>query len=89
MTPGLNPQGANDFSCRPREGERPVVLVPGTKEDAFATWSFYAPSLRRDGWCVFTFNYNPSYDLAGNLVDRFARRVARNITFEGYLPCVS
>lgn len=67
VTPGLNPQGANDFSCRPREGERPVVLVPGTKEDAFATWSFYAPSLRRDGWCVFTFNYNPSYDLAGNL----------------------
>lgn len=23
--------------------------------------------LRKDGWCVYTFNYNPSYDLTGKL----------------------
>ncbi|WP_130866020.1 esterase/lipase family protein [Acidipropionibacterium timonense] len=56
--PGANPRGANDFTCRPTPGTRPVVLVPGTGEDAFATWSYYAPMLHDAGLCVFTFNYN-------------------------------
>lgn len=56
--PGKNPPGANNFSCRPAAGTRPVVLVPGTGEDAFATWSFYAPRLQAAGLCVYTFNYN-------------------------------
>lgn len=58
LHPGANPPGANDFHCRPAKGTRPVVLVPGTGEDAFATWSYYAPRLKADGFCVFTFNYN-------------------------------
>ncbi|MCF2707136.1 lipase [Arcanobacterium haemolyticum] len=34
--------------------------MPGTGEDAFATWAFYAPELVARGLCVYTFNYNPS-----------------------------
>ena len=55
---GTNPKGANDFTCKPASGTRPVVLIPGTGEDAFATWSYYAPELKLAGLCVFTFNYN-------------------------------
>lgn len=58
LHPGANPRGANDFTCKPAAGSHPVVLVPGTGEDAFATWSYYAPKLRDAGLCVYTFNYN-------------------------------
>lgn len=57
---GTQPRGSNDFGCRPKAGQSPIVLVPGTGEDAFATWSFYSPHLAAAGYCVFTFNYNPS-----------------------------
>ncbi|GAA0348429.1 alpha/beta fold hydrolase [Streptomyces blastmyceticus] len=36
---------------------RPVVLVNGTLENVYATWSRLAPQLRSDGYCVFGFNY--------------------------------
>lgn len=56
---GARPKGVNDFSCKPAAGTYPVILVPGTGEDAFATWSYYAPRLKAEGLCVYTFNYNP------------------------------
>ncbi|WP_313025093.1 lipase [Mobilicoccus sp.] len=59
LHPGSRPMGANDCSCRPSPGTRPVVLIPGTGEDAFATWSLYAPQLKAAGLCVYTFNVNP------------------------------
>ncbi|MEA5641825.1 esterase/lipase family protein, partial [Cutibacterium granulosum] len=31
----------------------------GTSEDAFITWSYYGPRLKKAGFCVYTFNYNP------------------------------
>ncbi len=62
---GATPAGANDFSCKPKAGQSPIVLVPGTGEDAFATWSFYAPQLASLGYCVYTFNYNPSLSMSG------------------------
>ena len=43
--PGTNPPGANDFSCKPRKGQNPVVLLPGTNSDAYASWSMYTLSL--------------------------------------------
>ena len=46
--PGTNPQGANNFSCKPREGQNPVVLLPGTNSDAYASWSMYAPPITRE-----------------------------------------
>lgn len=63
--PGLNPPGANDFTCTSQH--RPVVLVPGTIEDAYATWAYYAPMLHKSGYCVFTFNYNPALNLFGGI----------------------
>ena len=39
--PGAKVPGTNDFTCKPRKGTHPVVLIPGTSEDAFITWSYY------------------------------------------------
>ncbi|MEA5644592.1 MAG: triacylglycerol lipase, partial [Cutibacterium granulosum] len=57
--PGTKVPGTNDFTCTPRKGTHPVVLIPGTSEDAFITWSYYGPRLKKAGFCVYTFNYNP------------------------------
>ena len=57
--PGAKVPGTNDFTCTPRKGTHPVVLIPGTSEDAFITWSYYGPRLKKAGFCVYTFNYNP------------------------------
>ena len=57
--PGTKVSGTNDFTCTPRKGTHPVVLIPGTTEDAFITWSYYGPRLKAAGFCVYTFNYNP------------------------------
>ena len=57
--PGAKVPGTNDFTCTPRKGTRPVMLIPGTSEDAFITWSYYGPRLKKAGFCVYTFNYNP------------------------------
>ena len=57
--PGTKVPGTNDFTCTPRKGTRPVMLIPGTSEDAFITWSYYGPRLKKAGFCVYTFNYNP------------------------------
>ncbi|MDY5589370.1 MAG: alpha/beta fold hydrolase [Arcanobacterium sp.] len=59
-TPGLTPLGANDFSCVPAPGTNPVVLVPGTGNDAYTAWAFFSPRIKQAGYCVYTFNYNPS-----------------------------
>ncbi|MEE8869078.1 MAG: triacylglycerol lipase [Acidipropionibacterium acidipropionici] len=75
--PGTNPVGANNFSCRPTKGTHPVVLVPGTNEDAFATWAYYAPKLRAKGLCVYSFNYNPL------VVDKDKKILAESATFAG------
>ena len=56
--PGTNPPGANDFSCKPKKGQNPVVLLPGTNSDAYASWSMYTPQLRARGFCAFTANFN-------------------------------
>ena len=60
LHPGLTPLGANDFNCKPAEGTQPVILIPGTSNDAFGAWSYMSPRLKQAGYCVFTFNFNPS-----------------------------
>ncbi|AKK04183.1 esterase/lipase family protein [Corynebacterium epidermidicanis] len=59
--PGIAPEGTNDFSCRPADGQRPVILIPGTTGSAYDSWAWMAPLLKRDGLCLFTFNTNPIY----------------------------
>ncbi|WCC79480.1 alpha/beta fold hydrolase [Cutibacterium equinum] len=70
--PGTNPQGANDFGCKPREGDNPVVLLPGTNSDAYASWSMYSPKLTKLGYCVFSPNFNglkalPNFAYTGDI----------------------
>ena len=70
--PGTNPQGANDFGCKPREGQNPVVLLPGTNSDAYASWSMYSPKLTKAGYCVFSPNFNglkllPNFAYTGDI----------------------
>jgi len=43
----------------PRDGELPVILIPGTREDAYAKWAGLASRLARAGLCAYTFTDNP------------------------------
>lgn len=57
-----NPNGAlpgsNDYSCRPTARHpAPVVLVHGTGGGAQTNWGAYAPLLKNNGYCVFSFTY--------------------------------
>ncbi|MEA5649719.1 triacylglycerol lipase, partial [Cutibacterium granulosum] len=56
--PGTNPPGANNFSCKPKKGQNPVVLLPGTNSDGYVSWSMYTPQLRARGYCPFVANFN-------------------------------
>jgi len=55
--PNAAPPGANDFSCKQKTGQNPVVLVHGTWENAYDNWAAFAPVLKRAGYCVFAPNY--------------------------------
>ncbi|NMD54568.1 MULTISPECIES: esterase/lipase family protein [Tsukamurella] len=50
--------GTNDYSCRPTvRHPHPVVLVHGTGGGSQTNWGAYAPLLKNDGYCVFSFTY--------------------------------
>ncbi|MFE1317272.1 esterase/lipase family protein [Kitasatospora phosalacinea] len=58
LAPDSAPPGANDWSCQPSAAHpRPVVLVPGTFENARFNWDSLAPLLKNNGYCVFAINY--------------------------------
>lgn len=50
--------GTNDYSCRPTARHpNPVVLVHGTGGGSQTNWGAYAPLLKNNGFCVFSFTY--------------------------------
>lgn len=55
--PDVSPAGANDLNCTPKDGQRPVVLVHGTWENAYSNFAMLAPALKAAGLCVFALNY--------------------------------
>jgi triacylglycerol lipase len=58
VSPGLNPPGANRWSCKPTVAHPyPVVLVHGTFFDKTLTWNLAAPVLEHSGYCVFALDY--------------------------------
>lgn len=58
LNPGTNPKGANNFNCKVKPGQLPLILLAGTGEDAFKVWADYAPRFAQLGYCVFTPNLN-------------------------------
>jgi triacylglycerol lipase len=72
-SPGIDPPGANDFSCQPsREHPRPVVLVHGTYADKSGFWNLISPALVDAGYCVFALDYG---DRATGPIQRSAREL--------------
>lgn len=58
LRPTAAPMGANDWQCVPSAAHpRPVVLVHGTYSNMYASFSNLALPLRREGYCVYAFNY--------------------------------
>ncbi|WP_405019813.1 lipase family protein [Kitasatospora sp. NBC_00070] len=56
--PGVAPDGANDWSCRPGPAHpNPVVLVHGTFENMNDNWGGAAPLLANNGYCVYALDY--------------------------------
>jgi triacylglycerol lipase len=58
QAPGIDPPGANDWSCHPSAAHPyPVVLVHGTFGDMTVSWNLISPKLKQDGYCVFALDY--------------------------------
>ena len=56
--PGATPPGMNDASCVPSpDHPRPVILVNGMFESKYVTWSYLAPRLQKQGYCVYGLDY--------------------------------
>lgn len=64
----IDPPGANDWSCKPKSGQLPIVLVHGTWESKYSNFAFLSPQLKATGRCIFAPNYganNPILPLFG------------------------
>lgn len=57
-TPSAAPSsGVNDWECQPSDGKSPVVMLHGLGAPSAGHWSYLAPKLAGDGYCVFYLTY--------------------------------
>ncbi|KAG0276979.1 hypothetical protein BGZ96_003062 [Linnemannia gamsii] len=49
--------GANDWNCKPKAGQRPVILVHGLIGNGWDNWLYMSPRLAAKGYCVFSLTY--------------------------------
>ena len=71
-----DPPGANIWTCKPTTRHpRPVVLVHGTAGNKNTNWQTYAPLLKNNGYCVYSFTYGvaPGTPLPLNQLGGFTR----------------
>ncbi|OZJ02215.1 hypothetical protein BZG36_04723, partial [Bifiguratus adelaidae] len=62
----MSRSGWNDYACKPsKQHPRPVVLVHGLFGNADSYWSYIAPRLAEEGYCVFSIFYGASGILNG------------------------
>jgi len=53
-----SPPGSNNWHCRPgHRHPEPIVLVHGLSANQSANWSYIAPRLADEGYCVFSLTY--------------------------------
>jgi triacylglycerol esterase/lipase EstA (alpha/beta hydrolase family) len=71
-SPGVassDPVDGTDWSCRPsRAHPNPVVMLHGLTGTSESNWTYLAPELVANGYCVFTLTYgrvSPDIDLGG------------------------
>lgn len=70
--PDAQAQGVNDWSCVPKEGTNPVVLVHGTFANQYDSFARMAPELKAAGHCLYSFNYGKDSDAAiGKIPGRY------------------
>lgn len=55
--PNAQAQGVNDYSCVPKTGTQPILLLHGTVANQYDSFARMGPELARDGYCVYSFNY--------------------------------
>ncbi|KAF9975250.1 hypothetical protein BGZ73_001186 [Actinomortierella ambigua] len=49
--------GVNNWACKPKAGQAPVVLVHGLLGNGWDNWLFLAPRFINRGYCVFSLTY--------------------------------
>lgn len=74
------PDGVNNWQCRPREGQNPVVLIHGTFSSSMYSFGALGPELANQNLCVFSIDYGaaePTDWFKGvDAVDESAKRIA-------------
>lgn len=51
------PDGVNNWGCRPSEGQNPVVLIHGTFSSSMYSFGALGPALANEKLCVFSMDY--------------------------------
>ncbi|KAF9968184.1 hypothetical protein BGZ73_000212 [Actinomortierella ambigua] len=65
MEKRLDLPGVNNWACKPKPGQAPIVLVHGLIGNGWDNWLFHAPRFLSRGYCVFSLTYKNIPILAG------------------------